>query len=381
MVDSQVINSGDRFTLTADPGIPKGTAVACSLEIHADNGYVGTAGFELVVGEVWAVDPIPDGPRQPPLYWAFEDADTSYDQHPVYEWVEINGTGTQLSFPNNDAVLVVNLPTGFGPLLYYGQSYSQISVSADGWIAPGNYTSTNYTNTSLPNSSAPPGALCPNWDDLYPGYGSQGYVYYYHDAANNRFIVEWDSSSYYSSRTTKDKFEVIFYDTTMASPSGDNDIVFQYRSANLYNSSTVGIQDPSRTIGIQSLFDGSYDEGASPIAAGRAIRVTTYEPTGISEPLTPSWLERRSLAIVPNPFSRNARVHWQLGQEAEVALGVFDASGRQVRVLASGRQAAGSHVLTWDGRDDNGGVLARGVYFVRLQTPGSTVNTKTILAR
>ena len=381
MVDSSRSNPGDRFTVTADPSIPIGTPVACTLLVSADNGYYDVIPFELIVGEIWAVDPIPDGPRRPSLYWAFEDTDTSYDQTPTYDWVEINSQGTRLNFSNNDAVLVVNLPSGFGPLQFYGQNYNQISVCADGWIAAGSYTTSDYTNDPLPSSAAPRAVFCPNWDDLYPGYSGQGYVYYYHDAANHRFIVEWDSTPYYNQRSIRDKFQVVFYDTTMTSPSGDNQVLFQYSSANQTNSSTVGIQDHTKQIGIQVLFDGTYDDGACPIEPGRAILFTTFDPTGVAEPVKPSLFARRPLATTPNPFTRSTRIHFQLSHDTEAELSVFDASGRAVRTLMSGPAKAGIHSLAWNGLDNRGRRVSRGIYFVRLKTPDEVSELKTILTR
>jgi flagellar hook assembly protein FlgD len=64
-----------------------------------------------------------------------------------------------------------------------------------------------------------------------------------------------------------------------------------------------------------------------------------------------------------------------------VELQVFDAAGRAVRTLAQGRMDAGTHTATWNGRDDSGRELAHGIYFVRLVTPDSRVELKTILAR
>ncbi|UCG43072.1 MAG: T9SS type A sorting domain-containing protein, partial [candidate division WOR-3 bacterium] len=66
---------------------------------------------------------------------------------------------------------------------------------------------------------------------------------------------------------------------------------------------------------------------------------------------------------------------------AEVSLQVFDASGRVVRTLISGRRAAGTYTTTWNGKDDAGRKLARGIYFVRLKTLSEMTKTKTILAR
>ncbi len=377
--DSTKTNTTDRFAVTAQSGIVPGTTIPCTLYLYADAGYTGVQVFSLVVGEQWAIDPIPDGPRQPPLYWAFDDKDTTYDQHPTYSWVEIKASGTRLNYSNNDAVIVVTLPSEFGPLKYYGQRYTQISVSADGWIAPGNYTTTNFTNTALPSTSAPPGAICGGWDDLYPGYGSAGYAYYYHDAANHRFVVEFDSCSYYGSTSNKDKFEFVFYDTTLAGPSGNSDFVLQYMTANYFSGNTIGIQDPTRAIGIQCLFDGARHNGCYQLGPQRAIRFTTDEPTGISEPVTPTRLAGRALAVAPSLFARTTMVHWNLPVAGNAELAVFDATGRLVRTLASGYAAAGAHQAAWDARDNRGRALARGIYFVRLTTD-KTVQVKTVLA-
>ncbi len=379
MVDSTKTNTTDRFTLTAASSIPKGTPISCTLRLYGDGGYASVETFVLVVGEVWRVDPIPDGPRQPPLYWAFDDMDTTYDQRPSYSWVEVNTVGTRLNFSHNDAVIVVTLPTAFGPVKYYGQRYTQISISADGWIVPGSYTTTNFTNTGLPSSSAPPGAICFNWDDLYPGYGSTGYAYYYHDAANHRFIVEFDSAAYYDQTSVRDKFEVIFYDTTLAAPDGNTVFVFQYMTANRYTSNTVGMQDQGQAIAIQALYDGSYNAGCYPLGPGRAIKFTTDEPTGIAETPLSGEVGRRGLAVVPSLFRGAAMVHWNLGRDGDAEVRVFDASGRLVRTLASGPAKAGSYGVVWDGRDERGCRVARGIYFVRLTTSEQTVRVKAIL--
>ena len=46
---------------------------------------------------------------------------------------------------------------------------------------------------------------------------------------------------------------------------------------------------------------------------------------------------------------------------------LYDVSGRLVRTLAERNFPAGEHHLTWDGRDDDGRLLARGVYFARVR--------------
>lgn len=381
--ESTAVNRSDHFTLHADAGMPPETPVACTLAVTGDDGYAVALSFTLVVGETRTIDPIPDGPRVPACYYAFDESDVEYEQHPTYNWIEINSIGTRVAYSQNDEVIVVNLPTGFGPFKFYGQSYTQVSISADGWICPGSYTTGNYDNTGLPDPSTPPGMVCANWDDLYPasGGGGAGNVYYYHDTANHRFIIEYDSVRYYSG-TERDKFELIVSDTTIVTPTGDNDVVVQYMTAAGYSSSTLGIEDPTRAIAIQALYDGTYHRGCAPMAAGRAIRYTTDEPqTAVTEPTAGVNLARKPLEVSPNPFNTSARINWQMRYDGAADLRVFDASGRVVRTLASGPHAAGPYTAVWSGTDDAGRRLAHGVYFVRLVTPDQTVRVKTVLAR
>ncbi len=366
----------DRFTVYAQAGIPPETPLACTLAVTADGGYSAKRGFTVIVGEFRNIDPIPDGPRLPALYYAYDDKDTGYARHPQYSWVEIKSQGTRLSFSNNDAVIVVTLPSGFGPVKYYGQRYTQVSVSADGWIVPGSYTTTNYSNTALPSTGAPPRAICANWDDLYPGYSSAGYAYWYHDAANHRFVVEFDSASYYSPTSLKDKFEFIFYDTTLAATDGNTRFQVQYMTANGLTASTVGMQDGTQQIGIQCLLNGGYHKGCAPLAAQRAILYTTDPPGQVGLEADPADLlvAARGLALWPNPSRGRALVSWNLAAAGKVDLSVFDAAGRQVSSLVNAELAPGRHTRTWDNRQ-----LAPGVYFLKLSTPDGTKQQKVIL--
>ena len=227
--------------------------------------------------------------------------------------------------------------------------------------------------------------IAPLWDDLLPPYG--GNVLYWHDADNNRFVIEWDSVHYSWAREDWDEFQIVIYDTTKAAEDGNSVWLFQYKTANNYVSATVGEQPhwtSPDTIGIGCLFNVFYHRGAAPLEPGRAIKFTTDPPEllGVAEEVTPASLLRgRKMVVAPNPFNNNALVHWNLERDADVSLQVFDASGRVVRTLAAGRQAAGTYTTTWNGQDDAGRELARGIYFVRLKTPSEMTRTKTILAR
>ena len=52
-------------------------------------------------------------------------------------------------------------------------------------------------------------------------------------------------------------------------------------------------------------------------------------------------------------------------------LRIFDAAGREVRVIDAGHLPAGDQALAWDGRDAHGGNVSSGLYFARLALDGA----------
>ncbi|MEM9997249.1 MAG: cytochrome c peroxidase, partial [Bacteroidota bacterium] len=81
-------------------------------------------------------------------------------------------------------------------------------------------------------------------------------------------------------------------------------------------------------------------------------------------------------AAYPNPFRDAVALDVTLEQAAEATVVVYDLMGRQVAVLLTGAQPAGTQALRWtaDG-------LANGVYVVRLQSPEGTATRTVTLAR
>jgi hypothetical protein len=86
---------------------------------------------------------------------------------------------------------------------------------------------------------------------------------------------------------------------------------------------------------------------------------------------------RMTLAVVPNPLSGTGEVRYVLPVSGHVRLGVYDISGRMVRLLADDGQKAGSYALRWNGTDNVGRLLSNGVYILRLDANGRN-ETKTL---
>ncbi len=369
-------NDGDRFRVEASVSIPRETSVPCTLLVTV-GGAEYVRAFLLDVGVIRTCDPIPDGPRTPPRYYAYDITDTLYTEAPEFSWVEISGTGVRLDL-SDDETVQLTLPGAFGPFNYYGQSYTQLSICGNGWIAPGYATQSTWTNRELPDAQEPM-MFAPLWDDMYPPEG--GGVWYYHDVSNHRYIVEWDSVHFYSPRDNWDKFQAIIYDTTEQSETGDNVIVYQYLTANHSTSNSIGIEDASSAIGIGYVFDESYHRGAAPLAPGMAIRITTNPPlprVGVADRDVDHPVSRIELDGMPSPFGRSALVSFALPHDGDVSLEVFDATGRRVTRLISGTVRAGRHQAVWDGTDARGRTVARGVYLIQLEADGTRLARKVV---
>jgi hypothetical protein len=77
-----------------------------------------------------------------------------------------------------------------------------------------------------------------------------------------------------------------------------------------------------------------------------------------------------SFAVSPSPARGPVRLQWQVKEAGPMAVKVFDNTGRVVRTIQNGDQAAGRYSAQWNGICDNGRRAASGVFFYRIDAPG-----------
>lgn len=80
----------------------------------------------------------------------------------------------------------------------------------------------------------------------------------------------------------------------------------------------------------------------------------------------------------PNPFSSSTSISYKLNKESDVKVTIYDILGREIKDFTIGFQAAGSHGVVWDGRNNFGKKATAGVYFYRLQARGETQVKKMV---
>jgi len=83
----------------------------------------------------------------------------------------------------------------------------------------------------------------------------------------------------------------------------------------------------------------------------------------------------------PNPFNPVTTIRYGMAQRGPVRMRVYDVAGRVVRTLVDGEIDPGSYLVTWDGRNEHGGELASGVYYIRYDAGEQRFLRKAVLLR
>jgi len=88
----------------------------------------------------------------------------------------------------------------------------------------------------------------------------------------------------------------------------------------------------------------------------------------------------------PNPFNPETWIPFELNQDSDVSLTIYDTAGRQIRHLDLGFQPAGAYLrrdraIYWDGRTQSGEQVASGTYFYTLKTADYVSTQKMIILK
>lgn len=167
---AQCRNSSNLWGLQATSRAYPGERVPLTVIFPMTNGFTDTVSMNLTIGSVASNAPTPPDHYG---YWAFDNTDLAYPQHPTYNWVEIDpragGSGMTIALEDTsdeqDMTTVVNLPFSFR---YYGQDFNQIAICSNGWIAMGaaEVIHTDFRNYTIPSAMGPNAMIAPFWDDL-----------------------------------------------------------------------------------------------------------------------------------------------------------------------------------------------------------------------
>ncbi len=365
---SRVTNTEDRFTVSVSQDIYVGHVINFVLEINGIGPQTVLASFEATVGLISRSDPMgPDNYG----YYCFDNSDSSYSYHPDYSWVPIDNLTWNYVTLQDDYSETISLPFD---VMYYGRSYSNISICDNGFVALGNSWWSSFYNCPIPAPQNAQAMIAPYWDDFE---GNNLRVYYHYDEPNSRFIIGWKNAMDQDNLRLQ-TFEIIFLDEPVwPTLTGDNDIIFQYNLVQSPTTNSVGICSPDRRDGIGYLFNGTYSPGAANLANGRAIKFTTGSRyiTGMDD--NGELPDHFSLSQnYPNPFNPTTSINFSLPSAQNAKLEIFNILGQKVATLLNAKLSAGNHSVEWDASGQ-----PSGLYFYRLNAESKTETKRMTLLK
>ena len=112
-----------------------------------------------------------------------------------------------------------------------------------------------------------------------------------------------------------------------------------------------------------------------------ANAVLSVSLDGIGQPT-----QNQLLQNYPNPFNPETWIPYQLSEDSQVSVSIYDTTGQLVRTLSLGFQSAGFYnsqgrAAYWDGRNAVGERVASGIYFYQLTTPAFQQTRRLVIVK
>ena len=258
-----------------------------------------------------------------------------------YVWNNI--AGTLIASGSDDITQTVTVPFSFK---VYGVTYTQLGVSSNGFLLPGSSTASAFTNAGLPETTLP-ASICGLWDDLNPTVG--GGIYYEYQPANGRFVVEYENVPLYSGAAVVNMQIHLLDPVVYPTPTGDAAWIVYYQSGSV-GSHTTGLDNAAGTVGLQYVYNGSYDVHATPFSASPLALLITTNPAGYGAPAYPE------IAVTPLSLSKTLAPE-DSGTETLTISNSGQAqlnwSAAAATALEGGRNAGGPDAFGYRWKDSN----------------------------
>mgnify|MGYP002639560796 CR=1 FL=1 len=248
--------ASDSIAITNNGGSPLVFNVGPADEPDLQVALNPLAGYDFVKG-----GSEPDGSTyQPDLRDVFDYVWLDQDDvgGPEFNWIDISQPSNAQSYdfdPDDSSIGPFEIGFDFP---FFSEMYSEFYFSSNGTMS---FVSPEYpwTNLTLPNGAAPPALIAPWWDDLNNNDGVQGVPYIWTNGIDTTVIC-WDNFPKFST-DERHTFEVLLI--------SNGDILLQYlEMEGTSSSSTVGIQNATKTKGLQVTYNTS-----NSISDGTAILI------------------------------------------------------------------------------------------------------------
>jgi hypothetical protein len=214
------------------------TKLAADINRHNDTLTIGFNGYEHFES---------GGPDAGNYVWA---TDKDGGTGSPYAWRDITGIGTPVTWNlgSNHDRYTSSVPMGFN-FLFYGNTYSRLFISENGFASFDSITATELLNYGIPSISGQDNLVALLWDDLSGVATGQAYFY-----TNNvdTFIVSYTNWDFNVDTNQRIDMQMIFCGSNAS-------IKYQYQNVGpvIYTSHTIGIEDDPGSVGLQFEYNGA----------------------------------------------------------------------------------------------------------------------------
>ncbi|WP_031427534.1 choice-of-anchor D domain-containing protein [Flavimarina sp. Hel_I_48] len=171
---------------------------------------------------------------------------------PAYDYVDISESGTPVAFEGTagEGNASVELPFEFN---FFGNIQDSVTIAANGFLTFAPVVGSNFSNAQIPSTTEPNNIIAAMWSDLEPQNGTG--VFY--QASEEYFIVQYEAVPGFGFPPFLPipdpvTFQVILY------PNGTIKTQYRIVDSSIATSSTVGLEGPDGTSGLQVLFNTEY---------------------------------------------------------------------------------------------------------------------------
>jgi FlgD Ig-like domain len=101
----------------------------------------------------------------------------------------------------------------------------------------------------------------------------------------------------------------------------------------------------------------------------------------MAKSISPALMKQNLAKLIgnsPNPFVASTRIEYYVPEKQNVQLQIFSSDGKFLRNLVDGPQKMGEYSALWDGKTNNGQMMAVGSYYYRLKV-GDFISSKKMV--
>lgn len=117
------------------------------------------------------------------------------------------------------------------------------------------------------------------------------------------------------------------------------------------------------------------------VANSNSFVILHYGSSGNEDEFLPPAELAGQICNHPNPFRDQTTISFNLQKGSSLNVSVYNLRGQLIRCLKDGFAPPGSCEIVWDGRDEQGGKAAAGIYLYRIQSGDFSLAGKMLLSR